>query len=149
MLPAIIFILGLAMSAELPVIDKLWDWENAAVSEQRFREVLPKAQESGNAGYHVELLTQLGRALGRQSKFDEAHRVLDEAQARLRPGLDRARVRYLRERGRAFNSGKQVEKSRPLFLEAWELGSRCGEEALALDAAHMLGIVETPEKALE
>lgn len=139
-----------AMGAEgLPEIDKLWDWGSAKVSEARFREVLPKARAGGDAGYLVELLTQLGRSLGRQNRFDEAHRVLDEAEALLQPGLDRARVRLLLERGRAFNSGKQVEKSRPLFLQAWELAGRCGEEALALDAAHMLGIVEPPEKALE
>ena len=69
MFPAIIIILGLAMSAELPVIDKLWDWENAAVSEQRFREVLPKARDSGNAGYYVELLTQLGTTVGGQLRI--------------------------------------------------------------------------------
>lgn len=148
-------LLGVLMTAtghtaeDLPTIDKLWDWDNAAVSEHRFRELLPRARAAGNPGYLVEAMSQVARALGRQSRFAEGHQVLDEAEAHLKPGLDRARVRCLLERGRLFNSGKQPEKSKPLFLRAWELGNRCGEEALALDAAHMLGIVENPDQALE
>jgi hypothetical protein len=35
-------------------------------------------------------------------------------------------------------------RGRAFFLEAWELANRLGEDALAVDAAHMLGIVEPP-----
>jgi tetratricopeptide (TPR) repeat protein len=48
-----------------------------------------------------------------------------------------------------FNSSKQPEKARPLFLEAWELGRTCGEDGFAVDAAHMLAIVEPADEALE
>ncbi|MWV42099.1 hypothetical protein GRF59_00515 [Paenibacillus sp. HJL G12] len=61
-----------------------------------------------------------------------------------------ARVRYLLERGRVFNSSSQQEQANPVFHEAWELGLQCGEDDYAVDAAHMLGIAEsTPEKRME
>ena len=63
--------------------------------------------------------------------------------------LKRVRVRYLLERGRAFNSSGQPEKARPLFLEAWDLARTAGKEALAVDAAHMMAIVEPTDKQLE
>ena len=59
-----------------------------------------------------------------------------------------ARIRYLLERGRVFHSYKRVEEARPLFLEAWEVARRAGQDGYALDAAHMLGIIEPPEEAL-
>lgn len=150
----LVAILGILMSVssatgDLPSLDKLWDWDNAPVSEQRFREVLPRARASGDLGYLAELLTQIARAEGRQKKFDQAHKTLDDAQALLLAGPSRARVRYLLERGRVFNSSMHPERARPLFLQAWDAATQAKEEVLGLDAAHMLGIVEPPEKALE
>src|SRR5205823_2777621 len=48
-----------------------------------------------------------------------------------------------------FNSDKKPEKARPLFLQAWDLARAAGEEAYAIDGAHMLGIVDPPEQALD
>jgi tetratricopeptide (TPR) repeat protein len=138
-----------AAAEALPAFDKLWDFSNPAKTEAAFRELLPKAKASGNAGYLVELMTQIARTQGLQRKFDEAHKTLDVAQGLLTDDLKRARVRYLLERGRVFNSSKEPEKAKPLFLEAWEVGTKAGEERLAVDAAHMMGIVESPEKSLE
>lgn len=66
-------------------------------------------------------------------------------------------MRYLLERGRAFNgiprpndpeAAAKREKARPFFLEAWELGRTAGADAYALDAAHMMAIIEPPAEAL-
>jgi tetratricopeptide (TPR) repeat protein len=67
----------------------------------------------------------------------------------LRADLYKARVRYLLERGRVFNSSKKPEEAKPLFLAAWDLAREAGEENLAVDAAHMMGIVAPPEEAIE
>lgn len=139
----------LVMAEPLPEFDKLWDYAHPDKTEAAFRALLPMARESGDRGYLVELLAQVGRAQGLQRKFPEAHRTLDEAEQLLTPETKVARVRYLLERGRAFNSGGQVEKARPLFLQAWDAARTCGAEDYAVDAAHMLGIVEPPEMALE
>jgi tetratricopeptide (TPR) repeat protein len=59
------------------------------------------------------------------------------------------KIRYLLERGRAYNSSGQAEKAHPLFVEAWEIAESSRHDFYAVDAAHMMGIIEEPEKALE
>lgn len=127
--------------------DDLWDYNDPQATEQKFRGLLPSA--SGDSSYHAQLLTQIARAQGLQRKFDEAHQTLDEAQSLLTDDLKQAQIRYLLERGRVFNSSKQSEQARPLFLAAWERAATAGEDFYAIDAAHMMGIVEPPEQALE
>ena len=62
-----------------------------------------------------------------------------------------ARARYLLERGRVFNSSGSRDKARPFFLEALAAAQEAGAPAdyHAVDAAHMLGIIEPPDAALE
>lgn len=132
----------------LPEIGKLWDFSKPAESENRFRAASTLARAAGDKGFELELQTQIARTQGLRSLFDEAHRTLDEVQKALTPELKKARVRYLLERGRVFNSSGKPAESVPLFKDAWELGSSSGHEDLALDAAHMLGIVEKPDEAL-
>ena len=142
------------MDGELPVIDSLWDYNKPAESEQRFTEVLDEAEKSGNMDYYIQLLTQLARSQGLQKKFDEAHANLDKAEKLLEENegsanLDTARIRYLLERGRAFNSSGVKDKARAFFLEAFEFGKDKELDNLTIDAAHMMGIVEPPDEALE
>ncbi|MGV3724423.1 MAG: hypothetical protein ACO1SX_26315 [Actinomycetota bacterium] len=134
---------------ELPEIRVLWDFNEPAASERRFLELAPRARASGETGYEIELLTQAARAQGLQRRFEDAHATLDRASALLGSGMDRARVRYLLERGRVFNSSKRAADSLPLFEAAWEWAQQAGEDSLAVDAAHMLGIASEPDAALE
>ena len=132
----------------LPNFDTLWDYNDPEKSEQAFRELLPGAQESGNADYHAQLLSQIARTHSLRRQFNEAHHILDDAEALLSDQTPVARVRYLLERGRTFNSAGDVEAARPLFEEAWDLARGIGEDYHAVDAAHMLGICETGSNAL-
>lgn len=66
-----------------------------------------------------------------------------------REGASVARARYLLERGRTFNSAGSRERARPLFFEAFEVARAVENDRFAVDAAHMLGIVEEPEAARE
>jgi tetratricopeptide (TPR) repeat protein len=73
--------------------------------------------------------------------------MLDDVEREL-PGAGPApRARYLLERGRTFNSAGDKERARTLFEQAWETADRARLEGLAVDAAHMLAIVEAPRKA--
>jgi tetratricopeptide (TPR) repeat protein len=138
------------MSADtVPDFDKLWDYENPDQTEGKFRELVPAAEQSGDCSYYVQLLTQIARAEGLQSKFEDAHTTLNKAESLLTEDMVTARLRYLLERGRVFNSSQQPDKARPLFLEAWNSGVANGEDYYAVDAAHMMQIVEPPEKQLE
>ncbi len=135
-------------SPTLPDFDALWDYQQPAVSETRFRELLPAAQASGNADYHAQLLTQIARTQGLQRQFDAAHETLNGVQPMLSDQTPIARVRYLLERGRVYNSARQPEQARPLFLEAWDAARTAGDNNLAVDAAHMMGIIEPPEEQI-
>jgi tetratricopeptide (TPR) repeat protein len=126
--------------------DQLWDYDDPAASERRFRELLAR-MPAGTPPY-LELLTQIARAQGLQRDFDAAHQTLDMVEGRLAEGGERVHIRYLLERGRAFNSSKRPEHARPLFLAAWERAQAAGEDFYAIDAAHMLAIVEPPEQSL-
>jgi tetratricopeptide (TPR) repeat protein len=128
--------------------DRLWDYDDPAATEGKFRALLPEAQASPDTARRIELLTQIARTQGLQLRFEEAHATLDEAAGLLRPPHGRARVRWLLEKGRAFNSSKHPDQARPLFLEAWETARRVGEDRLAVDAAHMMGIIEPADSSL-
>lgn len=153
---AVLLIAGCSTESEtkkevkpLTDFDALWDYNDPARTEVKFRELLPGAKESSDKSYYAQLLTQIARTQGLQRKFEDAHQTLDTVEVLLTDELIVAKIRYLLERGRVYNSSNQPDKSKPLFLEAWELGVAKGEDFYAIDAAHMLGIVEPPEKQLE
>ena len=136
-------------AADLPDFDAMWDYDHPDTTEARFREILPLARAAGNVPYEAELLTQIARAQGLQMKFADAHVTLDAVEAMLTDDLVPARIRYLLERGRVYNSSGMVDSARPLFLEAWEIGRQARQDFYAVDAAHMMAIVEPAEGQLE
>ncbi|WP_239328074.1 hypothetical protein [Paenibacillus sp. ACRRX] len=129
--------------------DEMWDYQHPDATEQKFRLKLEQVRSSEEVGYLAALLTQIARAQGLQGKFIDAHETLDQVEAQLPKSDDTARIRYLLERGRVYNSSSQQEEAIPLFLKAWEIGVQAKEDYYAVDAAHMLGISEsTPETRL-
>ncbi|TMI21348.1 tetratricopeptide repeat protein [Candidatus Bathyarchaeota archaeon] len=134
---------------KLPDFDSLWDYDHPGATERRFRELLPAALDSRDLTYLSQLLTQISRAEGLQRKFQDAHMTLDRVQKALEKTDDRTRVRYLLERGRVFNSSGKQDDARPLFLEALDLAVKSKDDSYAVDAAHMMAIVETAEKQLQ
>ncbi len=128
-------------------LDALWDFDDPSATELRFRALLEDEGRVGGAP-RLELMTQLARTLSLQRRFVESHAVLDQVEADPSASTGRARVRLLLERGRALNSAGRSADARPRFLEAWEFGRALREDTLAVDAAHMLGIVETGERSL-
>ena len=136
-------------AGNLPDFMPLWDYDHPDSTEAKFRLLLPPARAAGDSDYVAQLLTQIARTEGLQREFDDAQRTLDEAEAMIRPEMKKARVRLLLERGRVFNSSKDKDKARPLFLSAWDLAREAGEENLAVDAAHMMGIVAEGDESVE
>jgi tetratricopeptide (TPR) repeat protein len=136
-------------SSEAFDFDSLWNYNDPAATEKKFREVLPQIKESGNISEYLQLLTQIARTLGLRRMFNESHKLLDEVEPQLNDSLPKAKVRYLLERGRTFNSSDKFAEARELFLQAFDLALASNEDNLAVDAAHMMGIVESAEKSLE
>jgi tetratricopeptide (TPR) repeat protein len=132
-------------------IDALWNWNDAAASEQRFRERLTLAAEKNEpAEFRAEIMTQIARSLALQRRFDDAHKLLDEIVSQ--NFLDHPSplaVRYYLERGRVYNSSDKKDLAIQNFEKALSLAQDLKLEFYAVDAAHMLGIASPPEKALE
>jgi tetratricopeptide (TPR) repeat protein len=128
--------------------DALWDYDHPDSTEAKFRELLPAARKSGDADYRAQLLTQIARTQGLQMKFDDAHKTLDRVESMLTDELAVARIRYLLERGRVYNSSNEADSARPHFLEAWKAALANQQDYYAIDAAHMMAIIEPPEEQL-
>jgi tetratricopeptide (TPR) repeat protein len=135
---------------QLPDFDKLWDYNKPDQTEIKFREILPAAKHSGNISYYAQLLTQIARTEGLQRKFEDAHKTLDKVKPLINKNLKLVEVRYLLERGRIFNSSKNPDKARPLFIKAIDLGQKAKLDYHTIDAVHMMGIIEkNPEEQLK
>jgi tetratricopeptide (TPR) repeat protein len=134
---------------DLTDFDALWNYDDPAATEAVFRPLLDNAPVAST--YRIELLTQVARTQGLQRRFEEAHHTLDEAERLLAESKaePRARVRYLLERGRTFNSSRQTDRAIPLFRDALVAAQAAGEDFYAVDAAHMLGIAAPPEQQTE
>ena len=120
-------------------LDELWDFSDAADSEARLRAA---AEAETDASTRAELQTQVARALGLQSRFDEADAVLDGV------AIEDAAVaaRAALERGRVRNSSGDPGGAVPYFLAAVDAASAAGLTFLQVDALHMLAIAE-PDQA--
>ena len=141
----LIALIAWSVPAKSATISQLWDFADPLASERRFRDAVGTAQ----GDLRLELETQVARTYSLRGRFQDAHKLLDEVEPRLASAAVKPRVRYLLERGRTFNSAGDKVSALRLFREAWELARERGEEDLAIDAAHMVAIVEGGEKALE
>lgn len=141
----LIAVLGIFMSlnsfAEEPRLDfdKLWDYKKPAETEKKFRELLPQAKKNGKS-YHLQLLTQIGRTLSLQDKFDDAYQILKEVSSQLTDETKVAKVRYLLELGRTQNTEKKGELANKTFQDAFATADKVGEWGYAVDALHMIAI---------
>ena len=150
--------LALAMSATVHAagadyseqLDRLWDYDAPAASEQRFR--AEAARHPVGSREAVEAATQLARAQGLQRHFADADATLDAVAPRLASLPARLNVRYLLERGRTRNSSGKPEDAVPLFVQALRESERDalpGAEFYRVDALHMLGIAAPADAQLE
>ena len=131
-------------------LDGRWDYAKPEVSEARFRDAL--GQYPANSREALEIATQVARAQGLQRKFDAAHATLDRIEPELERVDARVRIRYLLERGRAFNSAGSPARAVPLFRQAAEVAARAGRDGDAfyqVDALHMLGIAAPASERLD
>ncbi|HEX5335981.1 MAG TPA: tetratricopeptide repeat protein [Propionicimonas sp.] len=135
----------------------LWDFDDAAGSEQRFRAAAADATGTDR----LVLLTQIARALGLQDRFAEGHDTLDHVLAEARTTAEPHAVaepdeaptveaelstRVALERGRLFRSEGRPDEARPCFEEAVTGARRAGLDALLVDALHMVALVVPAEE---
>ena len=120
----------------------LWDFDDPAGSEQRFRDAAAAAEGPARAVW----LTQVARALGLQERYDAGHAELDALDPEESPEVA---VRRLLERGRLHRSSGDADTARPLFQEAADAARAAGLEELHVDALHMVAIVAPAAEQLD
>jgi tetratricopeptide (TPR) repeat protein len=134
-------------------IDRLWDFSDPAVSEERFREAAD--DDTHTAHVRAAMATQLARAIGIQGRFDEAVAVLDAVDAGAEriaaaegdPALEAAelaevRARIALERGRLFVMADRAPEAVVALTRAVREAAHAGSAFLALDALHMLALTD-------
>jgi tetratricopeptide (TPR) repeat protein len=115
----------------------LWDFDDPAASERRFRD----ASDIAEGTERLVLLTQVARSLGLQERYDDGHAILDS----LAVSDDEVAARVSLERGRLLRSAGDSEAARPHFEAAEQYAADAGDDALRVDAIHMLALVAPPE----
>lgn len=116
----------------------LWDFDDLEATRARFLAQL--AEETTDAG-RAEVLTQLARVEGLRDEFVRCDELLDEAET-----VGGVTARLLLERGRRERSSGRDGAGEAEFLQAFELAQESGEDVLAVDAAHMLALVDDAER---
>ncbi len=115
----------------------LWDFDDPAGSEQRFR----AAAEIAEGTDRLVLLTQVARAIGLQERYDEGHAILDDLAVDNPEVATRAEL----ERGRLLRSAGDPDAARPHFEAAAVTAREARLEALHVDALHMVALVAPAE----
>jgi hypothetical protein len=125
----------------------LWDFDDPAASEARFQEALAAAE--GDDALVLE--TQVARTYGLRRDPERAREVLARVRLRLAAAGPEPRVRYELELGRTWISAVTVPEertpeamaaARDAYVRAFDLAREAGLDDLAIDAVHMLAIVE-------
>ena len=126
----------------------LWDFNNPALSEQRFKAAL--ADATGDDA--LILQTQVARTYGLRLDFSSARRLLTELQPRLPNAGAEAQVRHALEWGRAHASGRHPpaamdDAAKAEARQAWQralaLARVAALDDLAIDAIHMFAFIDT------
>ncbi len=122
-------------------IDALWDFDQPAASETRFRAELAKfPPDSAEA---LEVATQIARTHSLRRQFAAADGTLDAIEPRLERAPARVRVRYQLERGRTRNSSGDPKSATIRFAAALAASAddrAPGADYYRVDALHMLAI---------
>lgn len=138
----ILFSLLATALAAGPDFDARWDYSDPAATEVSFRALRPEVEQTGDQDALLQLDTQIARALGLQGKFEAAHALLDGVEKQLTDETRTARIRYLLERGRVYNSSGDKHAAVRPFAEAWKQAQAWGLDGHAVDAGHMIATVE-------
>ena len=143
-----VLLAGLSSSVMAVDLDKLWDFHDPSLSEQRFRSALSGATPDEK----IILQTQIARTYGLRRDFARAREILQSIRADQVGASPEARARYHLELGRTHASAAHPEASRTAesreiarhnYLEAFAIAERARLDNLAIDALHMMPFVDT------
>lgn len=129
-------------------VKALWNFDDPAQSEQRFRVALQRA--TGDDAFILQ--TQIARTYGLRGRFEDARAILQHLEPQLSRAGPEARTRYWLELGRTYSSATHPPESqtadvkaraRDAYVRAADIAKREHLDDLAVDALHMLAFVDT------
>jgi len=129
-------------------IGALWDFNDPAASEARFRAALQSAQGDDALVLH----TQIARTHGLRRDFAQARNVLQGIAPAVEKAGFEARARHQLELGRSYASATHTpqsqttearEAARRAFRAAADAARAGGLDGLHIDALHMMAFVDT------
>ena len=136
-------------------ISSMWDFGNPQLSEDRFRGALATASDDDA----IILKTQIARTYGLRGEFARALQMLGEVEPQIKGASMEAKVRYYLELGRSYCSATHPAESQTTeakgrahsaYMQAFELAREGKLDDLAIDALHMMTLVDSaPEAQLE
>lgn len=132
---------GSSAENSLPDIQSLWDFSDTEKTRKRFEDLISLHQKTAPKDYILELQTQIARTYSLESKFAEAHTILDSIDGDVFEASQKVKIRYRLERGRTFNSAGKKSEAVQEFIQAYTIANATGETYLAADAAHMVSLV--------
>jgi len=135
-----VILMSLSAGAKNLEFLSLWNFDKPEDTEKVFMALLPDLSERGNADAHGVLLTQIARTHSLRGQFDEARGYLSQVKPLLSQETALALTYYHLELGRTYNSeGNKVDAQVEFKLALTNAVAR-EQEALAIDAVHMLAI---------
>lgn len=133
-------------------VNELWDFGDPELSEQRFHDAMADADPHGR----FVLRTQIARTHGLRRNFVVAKSTLSELEPELKETSAEGQVRYWLEHGRCHCSAAHTEEmlteearriARESYLQGFEVARTSGLDGLAIDALHMMSMVEKDQAA--
>jgi tetratricopeptide (TPR) repeat protein len=129
------------LNASLENFDDLFTGDPVDI-ERNLTDLLAEARALENNSIYLQILSQIALAQAMQQKFEQAHKTLDEAEQDLQEADTIAYARILLERGRVYHQSGDIKNALPLFKQSYELSKSSGLDFHAINAAHMVAIVE-------
>ncbi len=127
---------------------KYWQYQDPAATHRELDKLLEETPLDDKL-VRAEILTQMARARGLQQRFEDGEKYLMRALKLIgKNDKSRAYMRYLLEYGRLRNTAGDAKAARISFLTVWDKARQYNYPFLAVDAAHMMAIVEEPDKQL-
>lgn len=113
----------------------MWDYDNPALTEKKFKALLNLASNSQDKTYLSELLSQIATTYVLRDEHQEAEYYLKQAQLYLADAEPRAEANYLREKARFLLATGQQDKAIDSFYASWQVARESKYDRIAIETA--------------
>lgn len=118
-------------------VREIWDFNDPASSEKRFRAILRRKTLSHDE--KLEIWAQIARTFSLRNQCPQCHAILDEFWEDAMAAGPRPKACFELEKGRGFRTAGEPRMAIPYF----QIAAESEEEDLKIDAIHMLAVVAT------